>query len=279
MRTYEELLAAQTELAHFNTKHDAKGRFAKKNGGTATFPKQPPKGTTEALLRLYGMSTSKIPRESFRYNGDPRPVTDSSSGGYSKSDRKRIRSDIVAQMTSSMLSQLHAVDSDVYRKYGSNLISVTSNNTTDPNLNRNNIKHAMTKELLAAYKGRVVSPALRIKDETDEAEVEQLIRDAVEKLVEQEIAKRGRSTMSSLMNKEKAEATKAEGRKSAMITLKDRINAAYKEASNAYANRKTASVNTLKHNLSIIANKSKAEVSNLTAKGKSFISKAFAKFS
>ena len=34
MRTYEELLAAQTELAHFNPNHDPKtGQFAKKSGG------------------------------------------------------------------------------------------------------------------------------------------------------------------------------------------------------------------------------------------------------
>ena len=33
MRTYEELLAAQTELAHFNKYHDPKtGQFASGNG-------------------------------------------------------------------------------------------------------------------------------------------------------------------------------------------------------------------------------------------------------
>ena len=34
MRTYEELIAAQTELAHFNPNHDPKtGKFSKKGGG------------------------------------------------------------------------------------------------------------------------------------------------------------------------------------------------------------------------------------------------------
>lgn len=35
VKTYEELLAAQTELAHFNEKHDSLGRFAKKSGGSS----------------------------------------------------------------------------------------------------------------------------------------------------------------------------------------------------------------------------------------------------
>ena len=36
MRTYEELLAAQTELAHFNDKHDpSTGQFAKKGAGSS----------------------------------------------------------------------------------------------------------------------------------------------------------------------------------------------------------------------------------------------------
>ena len=36
-RTYEELLAAQTELAHFNPFHNPKnGQFAKKNGGVSS---------------------------------------------------------------------------------------------------------------------------------------------------------------------------------------------------------------------------------------------------
>ena len=36
-RTYEELLAAQTELAHFNPNHDPMtGRFMEKRGGSFT---------------------------------------------------------------------------------------------------------------------------------------------------------------------------------------------------------------------------------------------------
>lgn len=36
-RTYEEILAAQTELAHFNPFHNPKnGQFAKKNGGVSS---------------------------------------------------------------------------------------------------------------------------------------------------------------------------------------------------------------------------------------------------
>ena len=34
--THEEMLASQTELAHFNDKHDKLGRFAKKLGGSAS---------------------------------------------------------------------------------------------------------------------------------------------------------------------------------------------------------------------------------------------------
>ena len=44
MRTYEELIAAQTELAHFNQNHDPRnGQFAKGHGGTnssASFTKK-----------------------------------------------------------------------------------------------------------------------------------------------------------------------------------------------------------------------------------------------
>lgn len=37
MRTYEELLASQTELAHFNQNHDpSTGQFAKAGSGTST---------------------------------------------------------------------------------------------------------------------------------------------------------------------------------------------------------------------------------------------------
>ena len=40
VKTYEELLAAQTELAHFNANHDPRnGQFAKKTGGSSLDPR------------------------------------------------------------------------------------------------------------------------------------------------------------------------------------------------------------------------------------------------
>lgn len=48
MRTYEELLAAQTELAHFNKYHDPKtGQFASKNGGSTHHPLKDKPGTLD----------------------------------------------------------------------------------------------------------------------------------------------------------------------------------------------------------------------------------------
>lgn len=290
--TAEEMLAAYLEnpssdLVHFNTKHDAKGRFAKKTGGTASYPKQPPSRTSSELLALYGMSTSKIPRDSFRYNGDPRPLKDS-NGVYNKSDRSRMRSDIISQMTSSMIGQLHDTGSwfdpknSKYARYGNNLISATSENTSDPNLIRSNLKRAMTSELLTAYKNNVVSPALRIKDEDDEAEVEQLIRDTVDVLVEKEVSKRGREAMVTQMNREKAEASKSNGKKGAKITIKDRIEAAYKEASTSAAGKVTPSVNTFKMNVAHLidkvgdsARKGKDKTVSIVSKGTSYLKKMF----
>lgn len=37
--THEEMLAAQTELYHFNDKHDKLGRFSRKNGGSTSSAK------------------------------------------------------------------------------------------------------------------------------------------------------------------------------------------------------------------------------------------------
>ena len=294
MSKHDEWLAAylgdtNSDLAHFNEKHDSKGRFAKKTGGAATAsnPKQPPKGSHTDLLSLYGMSVSKIPRSAFRYGADPRPVKDE-KGGYNKSDRNRIRSDIVAKMTSSMLGQLTDTGSwfdpknSKYARYGNDLISATSNNASDPNLNRSYLKQALTKELLTAYKANVASPALRIQDEEDEAELELLIRNAVDSLVEKEISRRGRDAMASQMNREKSEAARAESKKGAKITLKDRIATAYKEASNANANRPSASVQTLKVKLGSLVDKvgasaksGKGKTSALVAKGKKYLDSAF----
>lgn len=40
VKTYEELLAVQTELAHFNENHDPRnGQFAKKTGGSSLDPR------------------------------------------------------------------------------------------------------------------------------------------------------------------------------------------------------------------------------------------------
>lgn len=48
MRTYEELLAAQTELAHFNKNHDPKtGQFASGNGTNSRQPIKDKPGTIE----------------------------------------------------------------------------------------------------------------------------------------------------------------------------------------------------------------------------------------
>lgn len=61
MRTYEELLAAQTELAHFNPNHDPKdGKFAKKNGGSASVRKN-----SQSPSKKKDTKAAKVARKAF----------------------------------------------------------------------------------------------------------------------------------------------------------------------------------------------------------------------
>lgn len=70
MRTYEELLAAQTELAHFNPNHDPNiGRFSansgtSSNGDTAKYEKKIAKRMTKAAD--FASSTSAVVDEAYK---------------------------------------------------------------------------------------------------------------------------------------------------------------------------------------------------------------------
>lgn len=268
MRTYEELLQAKIgtlgdTLCHFNEKHDSNGRFAKKNGGSSSPSMARTTAVPEGLLSIYGMDARRIPRDAYEYK---------KSGNVKFIDGAR--QEIITKMTKSLLSQ------SANTGYGSNLLSAV-NTHTDGYTNKLAMRRALHAELMSAYRSNVTDPDLLPKNSEDEYKLEEMMWAIANKELDEEIDRQGRANAPKEIARQQAIASRRNGKTGAYISAADRINAAYKEASNATNKKPTAMVDTFKGKLSNIVDKvsstAKSGASSVIDKGNAFLKKAFSK--
>ena len=289
MSKHEEWLAAFVEsgsaesLMHFNDKHDSNGRFAKKNGGSSSSVPQKPKRTVNmetyidptAHVSIYNMTAKNVPKSAYN-----RPAPSGSNVSVSEQQKQVIRN-----ITRSLLSQSRSTG------YGNNLLAGVSGYSENGYTNTHKLANSVAKEVQAAYLSNVKDSDLNPdylhtygsnSDIQRRDEFNDMLWNIVSEELEKEMARQGKANMPNEIAGANAKAARAEKKKGAKLTLQDRINAAYKEASNANANRPYASVQTLKGKLSGLVDKvsasaksGKDKTSSLISKGKKYLDNAF----
>ena len=272
MSKHEEWLAAFVEsgsaesLMHFNDKHDSNGRFAKKNGGSTGSVQKSAKVTPEGHLSVFGMYTKNIPKDAYTYT--------TPDGVYRSVGTAR--NAIVTNMAKSLLSQSRSTS------YGNNLLAPISPHNQNQYQNTMAMRQALHAQLMSAYMANVKDPELLPQNSEDQYILDQLVWTIGNEELAKEIERQGKANMPNEMAVANAKAARAEKKKGAKLTLQDRINAAYKEASNANANRPSASIQTLKGKLSGLVDKvsssaksGKDKTASLVSKGKKYLDNAF----
>ena len=284
----EEMLAAYLNdagetLMHFNEKHDAKGRFAKKNG-SSTGASKPARTTNmgidvndkvsrEGFLSIYGMYSSKIPKSAYHHSYEGTGAKFVDNAQYQ----------IVRNITRSLLSQ------SAKTGYGNNLLAGVSGYSDNGYTNKYKLINAVAKEVLTDYEENITDPDLLTyqminggRGTADDEKFKDMVWNTVTEELEKEMKRQGMANMPNEIAIANAHASRANGKTGARISLADRINAAYKKASDATKDKPSATVRTLKGKLSDLVNKvdsaaksGKDKASSLVSKGKSFLDKAF----
>lgn len=280
MSKHEEWLAAFVEsgsaesLMHFNDKHDSNGRFAKKNGGSSGYKSPKPANyrpyhddlggmETATYLSFLDMDKSKLPESTYHHTYEGKNGIFVNNAQYQIA--KNITTGLLAQNSKNNMNLLAGVS-----MHGNGLANKTL------------LKQVMFSEVMSAYEQNVKDERLAPGALVPVNKFEDMVWNIIDEEVDKECDRQGKANMGKEINLARRQAAFTEKKKGAKLTLQDRINAAYKEASDANANRPSASIQTLKGKLSSLVDKvsasaksGKDKTASLVSKGKKYLDNAF----